>query len=99
MAAMPQSYIERILKARVYDIAAESPLTLAKGLSRRLGNQVFLKREDLQPVFSFKLRGATTSFGTWIRRRASAASSPHRPATTPKACPWARAGSASRRSS
>jgi threonine dehydratase len=55
---MPQSYIERILKARVYDVAIESPLTLAKGLSRRLGNQVFLKREDLQPVFSFKLRGA-----------------------------------------
>ena len=55
---MPQSYIERILRARVYDVASESPLTLAKGLSRRLGNQVFLKREDLQPVFSFKLRGA-----------------------------------------
>ena len=55
---MPQSYIERILKARVYDVAAESPLTLAKGLSRRHGNQVLLKREDLQPVFSFKLRGA-----------------------------------------
>jgi threonine dehydratase len=55
---MPQSYIERILKARVYDVAIESPLTLAKLLSRRLRNQVFLKREDLQPVFSFKLRGA-----------------------------------------
>ena len=55
---MPQSYIERILRARVYDVASESPLTLAKGLSLRLGNQVFLKREDLQPVFSFKLRGA-----------------------------------------
>lgn len=55
---MSQSYIERILRARVYDVASESPLTLAAGLSRRLGNQVFLKREDLQPVFSFKLRGA-----------------------------------------
>ncbi len=55
---MPQSYIERILKARVYDVASETPLTLASGLSRRLGNRVFLKREDLQPVFSFKLRGA-----------------------------------------
>jgi len=55
---MPQTYIERILRARVYDVAFETPLTLAKGLSRRLGNQVFLKREDLQPVFSFKLRGA-----------------------------------------
>ncbi len=55
---MPDSYVERILKARVYDIARETPLTLAPQLSSRLGNHVFLKREDLQPVFSFKLRGA-----------------------------------------
>ncbi|KAA6187436.1 threonine ammonia-lyase, biosynthetic [Thiohalocapsa marina] len=55
---MTQSYIPRILKARVYDVAVESPLTQAKSLSQRLRNQVFLKREDLQPVFSFKLRGA-----------------------------------------
>jgi threonine dehydratase len=55
---MPQSYIERILRARVYDVATETPLTPAKLLSKRLGNQVWLKREDLQPVFSFKLRGA-----------------------------------------
>ncbi len=51
-------YLERILKARVYDVAIESPLELAPQLSRRLGNRLFLKREDLQPVFSFKLRGA-----------------------------------------
>jgi threonine dehydratase len=51
-------YLERILKARVYDVAIESPLELAPGLSRRLGNRLLLKREDLQPVFSFKLRGA-----------------------------------------
>jgi len=51
-------YIERILKARVYDVAIESPLEEAPRLSRRLGNHVLLKREDLQPVFSFKLRGA-----------------------------------------
>jgi len=51
-------YIERILKARVYDVAIESPLEEAARLSRRLGNHVLLKREDLQPVFSFKLRGA-----------------------------------------
>jgi threonine dehydratase len=56
--AMQESYIERILKARVYDVAIESPLEPARRLSRRLGNQVFFKREDLQPVFSFKLRGA-----------------------------------------
>ncbi len=55
---MPDSYIERILKARVYDVAQETPLTHAPQLSARVGNAVFLKREDLQPVFSFKLRGA-----------------------------------------
>jgi threonine dehydratase len=51
-------YIERILKARVYDVASETPLDHASRLSQRLGNRVMLKREDLQPVFSFKLRGA-----------------------------------------
>ena len=51
-------YLQRILRARVYDVAIESPLDPAPNLSRRLGNQVLLKREDLQPVFSFKLRGA-----------------------------------------
>jgi threonine dehydratase len=51
-------YIERILKSRVYDVAIESPLEEARRLSRRLGNRVLLKREDLQPVFSFKVRGA-----------------------------------------
>ncbi len=51
-------YLERILLARVYDVAIESPLEVAGNLTRRLGNTVFLKREDMQPVFSFKLRGA-----------------------------------------
>ncbi|MGH8748510.1 MAG: threonine ammonia-lyase, biosynthetic, partial [Burkholderiales bacterium] len=51
-------YLERILKARVYDVAIESPLERAPGLSKRLRNTLLLKREDLQPVFSFKLRGA-----------------------------------------
>jgi threonine dehydratase len=55
---MPTKYVERILKARVYDVARETPLQRARLLSDRLGNEVFLKREDLQPVFSFKLRGA-----------------------------------------
>ncbi|CAK6687939.1 threonine ammonia-lyase, biosynthetic [Synechococcus sp. CBW1107] len=50
--------LQRILRARVYDVAIESPLDQAPNLSRRLGNTVLLKREDLQPVFSFKLRGA-----------------------------------------
>jgi threonine dehydratase len=47
-----------ILKSRVYDVARETPLDLAPRLSRRLANEILLKREDLQPVFSFKLRGA-----------------------------------------
>ena len=56
--AVASPYIERILKARVYDVAIESPLDAAPRLSKRIANQVLLKREDLQPVFSFKLRGA-----------------------------------------
>ncbi len=55
---MLQTYLERILKARVYDVAIESPLERAPRLSQRLGNTVLFKREDLQPVFSFKIRGA-----------------------------------------
>ncbi|MCW9014714.1 MAG: threonine ammonia-lyase, biosynthetic [Gammaproteobacteria bacterium] len=55
---MTQKYIEKILTARVYDVAIESPLDFAKRLSERLDNRILLKREDLQPVFSFKLRGA-----------------------------------------
>ena len=55
---MTDKYIERILKARVYDVAIQSPLDPMPRLSTRLDNEVLLKREDLQPVFSFKLRGA-----------------------------------------
>ena len=51
-------YLQRILNARVYEVAEETPLDAAKNLSKRLGNKVWLKREDQQPVFSFKLRGA-----------------------------------------
>jgi len=51
-------YLERILNARVYDVAIETPLEAAANLSRRLHNRLLLKREDMQPVFSFKLRGA-----------------------------------------
>ena len=51
-------YLERILKARVYDVAQETPLERSPHLSERLGNEVLLKREDVQSVFSFKLRGA-----------------------------------------
>ena len=53
-----QEYLRKILTARVYDVARETPLDEAKRLSLRIGNKVLLKREDTQPVFSFKLRGA-----------------------------------------
>jgi len=55
---MPRDYLEAILNASVYDVAIETPLERAAGLSQRLGNDLLLKREDLQPVFSFKVRGA-----------------------------------------
>jgi threonine dehydratase len=55
---MKNDYLERILRARVYDVAVETPLQVAPNLSARLGNRVLLKREDMQPVFSFKCRGA-----------------------------------------
>ena len=55
---MKNDFLERILKARVYDVAIETPLDVAPNLSARLGNRVLLKREDMQPVFSFKCRGA-----------------------------------------
>lgn len=53
-----RDYLEKILKARVYDVAIETPVDEMPSLSRRFENRVLLKREDLQPVFSFKLRGA-----------------------------------------
>jgi len=58
LALTPADYLKRILNARVYDVAVESALEKARALSERLGNTVLLKREDQQPVFSFKLRGA-----------------------------------------
>jgi len=62
-------YLERVLKARVYDVAIESPLELAAALSKRLRNRLFIKREDLQPVFSFKLRGAYNKMAGLPRKR------------------------------
>src|SRR5450631_3361829 len=55
---MQENYVDRILKAKVYDVAVETPLEAAPRISRRLDNRVMFKREDLQPVFSFKIRGA-----------------------------------------
>jgi threonine dehydratase len=54
----PDTMLRLILNSRVYDVAQETPLERAHRLSKRLGNDVLLKREDLQPVFSYKLRGA-----------------------------------------
>ena len=56
--AKRHDYLQRILTAKVYDVAHETPLEPAPLLSRKLHNKVLLKREDQQPVFSFKLRGA-----------------------------------------
>ncbi|MFQ5545148.1 MAG: pyridoxal-phosphate dependent enzyme, partial [Acidiferrobacterales bacterium] len=58
MTAVPRNYINKILTASVYDVAEETPLEFAPTLSRRLGNRIWLKREDEQPIFSFKVRGA-----------------------------------------
>jgi len=55
---MPDSYVKRILNANIYDLVEETPVDNAPALGKRLGNRVLIKREDLQPVFSFKLRGA-----------------------------------------
>jgi threonine dehydratase len=55
---MTTDYLQKILTARVYDVAVETPLELAPTLSQRMGNRIYFKREDMQSVFSFKLRGA-----------------------------------------
>jgi len=55
---MHPDYLEKVLNAQVYDVAVETPLDLAGNLSARVGSRIYLKREDMQPVFSFKLRGA-----------------------------------------
>ena len=55
---MTTDYLKKILNARVYDVAVESPLEYAPTLSQRMDNEIYLKREDVQSVFSFKLRGA-----------------------------------------
>jgi threonine dehydratase len=67
--ALKNDYLERILKSRVYDVAIESPLDPAPGLTKRLGNRLLIKREDLQPVFSFKLRGAYNKMAGLPRKR------------------------------
>ena len=58
MSAQHPDYLQKILTAQVYDAAIETPLDLAPNLSARIHNKIYFKREDMQPVFSFKLRGA-----------------------------------------
>jgi len=55
---MSTDYLKKILTSRVYDVAVETPLELSPTLSRRYGNRIFFKREDMQNIFSFKIRGA-----------------------------------------
>ena len=100
MPAPETDYLEAILNANVYDVAIETPLQEAPLLSERLGNRLFLKREDLQPVFSFKLRGRLQQDVAPARPPScGAASSPRRPATTPRASRSRRSDSAPRRRS
>jgi len=68
---MKHNYIEKILRAKVYDVAVETPLDYARFLSLRLDNKVYLKREDLQPVFSFKLRGAYNKIASLTEKERS----------------------------
>src|SRR5690606_2492356 len=60
LIGMLDKYVKMILRAPVYDVARETPLDLAPAISRRVNNRVWLKREDMQPVFSYKIRGAYT---------------------------------------
>ena len=93
---MPQSYIKRILDARVYDVARETPIHEASLMSGRLDNKVWLKREDLQPVFSFKLRGAYCKMSRLSEEQLAEALLPHRRETMPRAWQWRLGSCASR---
>ncbi len=64
---MLDNYVKMILRAPVYDVARETPLDEAPSISRRLDNRVWLKREDMQPVFSYKIRGAYTLMASLSR--------------------------------
>src|SRR6267378_8360773 len=69
MGTVHNDYLAKILTTQVYDVAIESPLELAPLLSRRLDNRLLLKREDMQAVFSFKLRGAYNKMAGLPRSR------------------------------
>ena len=63
---MIEAYVKKILASRVYDLAIETPTTFAPKLSKRLGIRVSLKREDMQEIFSFKVRGAYNKLVSFI---------------------------------
>lgn len=67
---MTRAYLQKVLTAGVYDVARQTPLDLAPNLSARLGERVLMKREDLQPVFSFKIRGAYNKLSNLPREQA-----------------------------
>jgi threonine dehydratase len=96
---MATDYLQKILTAKVYDVAFESALDLAPTLTRRLGNRVLLKREDQQPVFSFKLRGAYNKMAQLTAAERAKGSLPHRRAITRRAWHSRRNGSNARRRS
>ena len=64
-------YVRAIHNAEIYDLALETPVSSAQILSHRLGNKILLKREDLQPVFSFKVRGAYNKLKNLTREQMS----------------------------
>ena len=99
MAARTIDYLEAVLNANVYDVATETPLQPAPLLSRRLGNQLLVKREDLQPVFSFKLRGAYNKMAQLPRTALARGRHPPRRAITRKAWRSQLSASARRRRS
>ena len=80
-----EDYVDLIDVAVVYEVATRTPLELAGNLSARLGNRILLKREDLQPVFSFKLRGAYNKIASLSQQRLALGSYAARPETTRRA--------------
>ncbi len=82
--------LREILTSRVYEVAKETPLDFAPLLTSRLKNKVWLKREDQQPVFSFKLRGAYNKISRLSEAEQSAASLPQAPEIMRRAWRWPR---------
>ena len=82
---MSPNYLKKIQNARVYEVARVTPLDYAPTLSARTHNHVWLKREDLQPVFSFKCRGAYNKMAGLSAAELKKAWLRPRPATTPRA--------------